>query len=143
TISSKVITEELSIGETKKEDLDSDNVYDLELKYEEYKSTLGKLFLKEISEAVPTRDIQTTSAVGNDTASEINENEDQTGSGTGASILGLINKLGKTGKIIFWIVFGAIMLVILVGIVYFKRDDLKEMKLVKKVTARLNTASKK
>ncbi len=122
TLSSDPIQLTLDLDETEKADLDSNNFYDVEVKYIEYKNTFANISIKQINEAVPIREIQTTStgdAIGTGESTADNETAIFN---IPEKISDTWGKMGKTGHIIFYIVLGALGLAFLGFLVYQNKE---------------------
>lgn len=128
-ISSDPITLTISVGEVQKVDLNNDNVYDIEVQYLQYINTLAKLQIKEISEAIPTRTIQDdvpeiTPEESNETIG-IEENItdiNATSFDFIGKVKGLWTDMGKTGRLIFYIVIGFILIVVIGILIHYNKE---------------------
>lgn len=96
TITSDPITLNINLNETQKVDVDNDNFYELEVTYYEYKTSYVRILVKEIYEAVGTRQIS---------------NEDNSTTGTTRSVVDLNEAMDPTT---LWILIGVISLVIFI-----------------------------
>jgi len=122
-ISSDPVSLTVDVGETEKADIDSDNIYEIEVKYISYTNTLGNISIKQINETVPTRQIQTSS--GNETTGTDGSeagNETSTSFNLSGKVVALWEKMGKTGRIIFYIVISAAALAVLGFFGYRNRE---------------------
>ena len=114
-IYSDVFTLTILLGETEKADLNSDNIYDIAVTYNEYNNLKANITIKSINETIETRQISTTDS--NETiSSEENSNETM---GTG-EVMAYLKESFKNMDKKTWITIGIIAgLILLAGIGWF------------------------
>ena len=114
-ISSNPITLTIILGEEKKADLDSDNRYDVSVKYVSYTNSLARITIKSIDEAITTKQIANTNSSG--------DTIETTGTGN------IITEIGDFFKNLgTWYVVGIVSGIIVLGgagyIIYKKKTSI-------------------
>ncbi|GEM_PF-5368696 len=104
TVSSDPVNLELSLGETKKVDLDSDKIYDLSLTFNEVVTGKADISVKKISEAAPT---------GQEGPVSAGETPGATNNTTGGETT------SKTNNVYLWVILVVVVIVIICVIVYY------------------------